>query len=324
MTRQPVTSRCHVAVIDTDMSVDDCMAILYLLQRSDISIKAITVAGTGMAHCKPGVRNALKLLAFAGRDDIPVARGREMPLRGNHAFPASWREAADSFWGLTLPEGASTESDQTAVELLISTIQSSPQKIVLLALGPLTNVAEALQRAPDLADHLEGIYIMGGALEPPHVISSAGIGIDNDVADWNVYCDPYAANIVLESGVPVTLIPLDATNYVPVTSESYERIRDNHTSPEATLVFDLLTANYQEIEWGILYFWDPLVAAIVTDEHLATFETMRLRFVEEEGPESGGTKLVHDGPEVRVAVSADRQRFERVFLDTLNGQLGQN
>jgi inosine-uridine nucleoside N-ribohydrolase len=237
---------------------------------------------------------------------------------------AQLKKGADNLWGLTLPEGASTESNQTAVELLISTIQSSPQKIVLLALGPLTNVAEALQRAPELADNLEGIYAMGGALEPPRVISSAGIGIDNDVADWNVYCDPYAANIVLESGVPVTLIPLDATNYVPVTSESYERIRDNHISPEATLVFDLLTADYEEIDSGTLYFWDPLVAAIVTDESLATFQTMRLRFVEEEGSESGGTKLVSDGPKVRVAVSADRERFERVFLDTLNGQLAQN
>jgi inosine-uridine nucleoside N-ribohydrolase len=263
-------------------------------------------------------------LTTRSHDDIPVARGREMPLRGNHALPASWRETADNFWGLTLPKSASTESNQTAVELLISTIQSSPQKVVLLALGPLTNVAEALQRAPELADNVEGIYVMGGALEPPRVISSAGIGIDNDVAGWNVYCDPYAANIVLESGVPVTLVPLDATNCVPVTSESYERIRDNHTSPEATLVFDLLTADYEEIEWGVLYFWDPLVAAVVTDESLATFQTMRLCFVEEAGSESGGTKLVHDGPEVRVAVSADRQRFERVFLDTPNGQLGQN
>jgi inosine-uridine nucleoside N-ribohydrolase len=71
----------------------------------------------------------------------------------------------------------------------------------------------------------------------------------------------------------------------------------------------------------VLYFWDSLVAAIVTDESLATFQTTRLCFVEEKGPKSGGTRFADDGPKVRVAVSADQRAFERVFLDTLNGQL---
>ena len=75
-------------VIDTDMSLDDVMAILYLLQRPDVKVKAITVSGTGHVHCGPGMQHALGLIAIAGAQDIPVACGRDKPLQGDHAFPA--------------------------------------------------------------------------------------------------------------------------------------------------------------------------------------------------------------------------------------------
>lgn len=88
-----------IVVIDTDMAGDDWMAILYLLQRPDIIVQAITVTGTGEAHCQAGVKNALGLVALAGNNPIPVACGRETPLQGDHVFPDSWRSSVDSlFW----------------------------------------------------------------------------------------------------------------------------------------------------------------------------------------------------------------------------------
>ena len=308
-------------LIDTDMAIDDLMAILYLLQRPDVSIKAITVSGSGETHCEPGIQHALGLVALAGREDIPVSCGRETPLQGDHTFPESWRGAADNLYGLTLPK-TTTASGQNAVELLTSVIQSSPQKVVLLTLGPLTNVAEALETTPSLANNLEMIYIMGGAVEVPGNIASSGVGLDNEVAEWNIYVDPHAANVVLKSGAPITLVPLDATNDAPLTTSFYKKIKDYHTTPEATFVFDLLTKLYGLIESGGYYFWDPLAAAILTDESLATFQTMRLAVVEEEGPESGRTiNSTDNAGTVRVAVSADGQRFEEIFLETLNGRL---
>lgn len=310
----------RLVVVDTDMAADDWMAILYLLQRPDVDVRAITVTGAGETHCEPGMRHALGLVALAGGDDIPVACGRETPLRGDHTFPTSWRKAVDNLHGLTLPESANTASSQTAVELLISVIRSSPQKVVLLTLGPLTNVAEVLQSTPALVNNLEMIYIMGGAVGVPGNVGGSGVGIDNKVAEWNIYVDPYAANVVLESGAPLTLVPLDATNYAPLTPAFYKRLKDEHASLETAFVFDLLTRNYGFVESGGYYFWDPLAAAILTDESLATFRTRGLRVVEEEGPESGRTQPVDGGSKVRVAVSADGPRFEQVFLKTLNGQ----
>jgi pyrimidine-specific ribonucleoside hydrolase len=247
-----------------------------------------------------------------------VACGRETPLQGSHAFPDIWREGVDSLLGLALPEGQDNGSRHTATELLASVIQSSLDKVTILTLGPLTNVAETLQTNPSLVDHIDRIYIMGGAVEVPGNVGASGVEINNSVAEWNIYVDPYAANVVLQSGVPITLVPLDATNHVPLTAKFYNGLKGNHTSPEATFVFDVLTQQKAFIDSGGYYFWDPLAAAILTDDSLATFENKNLCVVETEGPESGRTKLDNGCPEVRVAVSADGGRFEQVFVDVLN------
>ncbi len=161
------------------------------------------------------------------------------------------------------------------------------------------------------------MYIMGGAVNVPGNVGASGVNIDNNVAEWNIYVDPQAANVVFHSGAPITLVPLDATNQVPLTIEFLDEFKSKHTSPEATFVFDMLTKQRQFIEAGY-YFWDPLAAAILTNEDLATYQNNNLCVVENEGPESGWTKSGEGCPQIRVAVSADAGRFKQIFLDTLN------
>ena len=96
---RPILADAQPFIIDTDMAADDWMAILYLLQRPDVDVRAITVTGAGEAHCQPGVQNALGLTALAGRPQIPVACGRETPLKGDHAFPMDWRKNVDALLG---------------------------------------------------------------------------------------------------------------------------------------------------------------------------------------------------------------------------------
>jgi pyrimidine-specific ribonucleoside hydrolase len=307
-------------VIDTDMAADDWMAILYLLQQSDVDVKAITVAGTGEAHCAPGVQNALDLAALAGRPEIPVACGRETPISGDHAFPASWRQRVDSLLGLSLPSNPNAPYDRSAVELLTSIVEQSPQKVHLVTLGPLTNVAQAIEARSELVDNLERITIMGGAVNVPgNVRASSNTG--NDLAEWNVYADPHATAIVLGSGAPITLVPLDATQYVPVTPDFYKRLEHNRETPAAEFVYRVLTQKESDIRSGSYFFWDPLVAAVVTHDKLAAFEEMTLTVIEDEGPQSGRTLVSGTGNPVRVANGADAAGFEMLFLDTLNGRL---
>ena len=300
------------------MGNDDWLAILYLLKRPEVRVTAVTVTGTGLAHAGPGARNALDLVALAGQPDIPVAAGRETPLATDHVFPAEWRAGVDALQGLSLPPNPQPLSSLSAVDLFTAVLQDSPVKVTVLALGPLTNLAEALQMTPSLKDNIEAIYYMGGAVDVEGNIASSNVGINNRFAEWNIYCDPRAASIVFRSGIPIILIPLDATNFVPATTNFYSRIKARHTTPEATFVFDTLTQYSKYLDAGGFYFWDPLAAALLTDETLAQYEWRALSVVEDEGLESGRLIADPSGPVIRFARSPDTGRFEAVFLDTLN------
>ena len=234
-TPTPFTGTPRPVLIDTDMAGDDWMAILYLLNRPEVSVTAITVSGTGEAHCFPGINHAMSLAALAGQPEIPVSCGRTTPLQGEHAFPPGWRANVDALAGLTLQSNPASPAAQPAAELLTTTIQSLPGKVTILTLGPLTNLAEALQSAPEIKDKIEMVYIMGGAVDVPGNVGTSGAGIDNSVAEWNIYIDPRAAAIVLQSGAPVTLVPLDATNHAPITQKFYERLKEDRKSPEANV-----------------------------------------------------------------------------------------
>ena len=135
-------------IVDTDLAHDDILALLFLTQHPSVDVRAVTVSGTGEVHCAAGVRNALAVLDAIGKADIPVACGREMPLAGTHAFPDVWRADADDLYGVELPPSASQASALSASELLGATIRASNDKPAVLTLGPLTNLADALQTDP--------------------------------------------------------------------------------------------------------------------------------------------------------------------------------
>jgi inosine-uridine nucleoside N-ribohydrolase len=307
-------------IIDTDMSVDDWWAILYLSQHPDVETLAVSVTGTAVAHCEPGVQNARDLLALVGSPETPVACGSESPTQGDHAFPDEIRDYVETLMvGLALDPNPTTPIDGTAVELLINTIQESPEKVTLITLGPLTNVAEALEADPTIIENLEMIYVTGGAVDVAGGVEG-WLAPGNTVAEANIYIDPHAAGVVFASGAPITLVPMDATNHVPITVEFYERLEGDHGTPAADFVYRSIKPQLDFIFAGGYYFFDPLAVAIATDETLATIEERNLTVIEEEGANSGQTLEAESGSPIRVAVEADREQFETVFLDILNGR----
>ena len=180
-------------IVDTDLSHDDILAISMLLRHPSVRVQAVLISGTGEVRCRAGVRNARALLALAGREDIPVACGRETPLGGRHAFPTAWRDRADGLYGLTLPGGHPRSACRSLrSELLLAAVNASPTKPVVLTLGPLTNVAEALQTEPALSNKLTAVFVMGGAVGVAGNIAAAGESIENSTAEWNIWADPRA------------------------------------------------------------------------------------------------------------------------------------
>jgi pyrimidine-specific ribonucleoside hydrolase len=304
-------------IYDTDMAHEDVFSALFLLSHPNVDVRAITVTGTGEVHCGPGVEYALGLVALSGQEDIPVACGRETPLAGNHVFPAEWRQDADEGYGVAMPTGGNP-SDLSAADLIIDLAQNSEEPITIVAVGPLTNLAEAFEKAPQISANIAEIYVMGGAVNVEGNVGLSGVGIQNKYAEWNIYIDPLAANIVFNSGAPIILVPLDATDDVPITRRFHRALDDNRDTPSADLVYEILTANLDFVDSGGFQFWDSLTSAIFTDPSIAAFEEMQLNVVEEEGPESGYTKPDPNGARVKVAMSADRNKFEQIFLTILN------
>jgi pyrimidine-specific ribonucleoside hydrolase len=278
------------------------------------AVEAITVAGTGFADCDAGVRAALGLLALTDHGDVPVGCGAATPLVGDNAPPAEWRTTIETVDELGLPEGGDP-AEEDAVALFTSAIQDSPEPVTVLALGPLTNVGAALEATPALAENIEMVYVMGGAVD----VEGSLVSEENTVAEWNIYCDPRAARIVFESGAPVTLVPLDATNEVPVTPEFVARLDAEKATPEAEFVAALLADNAELIAAGEYYFWDPLAAAVLADPGLVTLTPRDATVVDAPGaPEDGRTKPVANGSEILVATAPDREALEAALIAAWN------
>jgi inosine-uridine nucleoside N-ribohydrolase len=310
---QPAGGRTPV-VVDTDMSTDDILALLYLAQREDVDIRAVTVSGTGVVRCPQGAANALALLAHTGHDDVPVACGRADPLAGFNAFPGQWRDAADAFYGLRLPPARRAAEPGGAERLLRSILGEAATKVTVLSLAPMTTTAALLRSDPSLRSRIAGVYAMAGAVGVP-----GNIGPGHEGSEYNVWVDPTAARIVFAAGVPVTLVPLDATNDVPITPAFAAALRRHHAAtPAAAAAWSLLRRNAFLFSGG-QYFWDPLAAAVLAQPDLATFEDRRLAVVTTPGAESGRIVASRDGTTMRVALGARPAAFERHLLSTLLG-----
>ncbi|HEY9378771.1 MAG TPA: nucleoside hydrolase [Jiangellaceae bacterium] len=299
----------HV-VVDTDLAFDDIMALLYLFQRDDVVIDAVTIAGTGEAHCDPGVRNANRLLALGGETDTPVACGRETPLQGANAFPQEWRTAVDDLSMLDLPEVDRGADPRGAVRLLLDTLDGDG---TLITLGPLTNVAMALRADPGFASRVPEFVAMAGAID-------TGGNAPSGVAEYNVWVDPLAAKEVIE-GMDVTLVPLDATDDVPFTPFFADTLGAHLASPEAQAADAIIAANQEIFLQGGYSFWDTLATALVFRPELATWSRARVLVTASLDAGAGWIDRWDEGAPVRFATAVpDPLAFEREYLSVLTGE----
>ena len=135
-------------------------------------------------------------------------------LRGQMRFPKSWRQASDEYWGLELAQAAGAVEPVPAAKLIAETVSKSKQPVTIFISGSHTNLAEALRLEPGIAANIRDVYIMGGSVNIPGNIHSDWPEFDNKTAEWNIWVDPLAASEVFSSGLPLHLVPLDATRQV--------------------------------------------------------------------------------------------------------------
>ena len=250
-------------IIDTDPGQDDAVAILLALASPEqIEVLGITCVA-GNVPLALTARNARMVCELAGRPDIPVFAGCDRPL-GRALVTAEHVHGKTGLDGPSLPEPHMPLQSQHAVDFIIDTVRSNPPgTITLCPLGPLTNIATALARAPDIAPRLQEIVLMGGAYFE--------VGNITPAAEFNIYVDPQAAQAVFAAGVPLVVMPLDVTHKALVTAERNAAFR-NLGTPVGIAVAQMTEffERYDREKYGSLGapLHDPCVTAYLLAPHL--------------------------------------------------------
>jgi purine nucleosidase/pyrimidine-specific ribonucleoside hydrolase len=286
----------RLTIIDTDPGIDDAIGILLALASPSFTIAAITTVA-GNIGIETTTRNAGRLLAFAGREDIPVFQGAAAPLSRGGPEPLNLH-GQDGIGGVALPDATRLSESRHAVEWLAEFLLDQPAGSVdVLALGPLTNLARLILERPEVARRIGRIIAMGGAI---HEHGNVG-----PRSEFNLWADPEAAAVVVASGLALVLIPLDVTRRVRATREFVETLAANG-KPMAAMVGSLIESYFEaamNLESRPLH--DPCVMLYALAPEFFRIEELRLSVDSGDGEMAGALTINPEGSLVQVALGVD-------------------
>ncbi|MFQ1898934.1 pyrimidine-specific ribonucleoside hydrolase RihA [Aeromonas veronii] len=228
-------------ILDCDPGHDDAIALILALASPELDVLAVTTSAGNQTPDKT-LNNALRILTLLGRDDIPVAAGAPKPL-ARELIIADNVHGESGLDGPKLPDPTFAPQAMTGLELMAKCLRESLEPVTLVPTGPLTNIALLLAAHPELKGKIARIVLMGGA---------AGAGNWTPAAEFNIYVDPEAADMVFKSGIPITMCGLDVTHEAQVMDEDIERMRAI-TNPVAQCVaglLDFFMIYHRDPKWG--------------------------------------------------------------------------
>ncbi|SEE91284.1 purine nucleosidase/pyrimidine-specific ribonucleoside hydrolase [Rhizobiales bacterium GAS191] len=310
-------------LIDTDPGLDDALALFLACASPELDIRGIvTVAGNiGLAGV---TRNALNLLAHLGREEIPVIAGSARPVE-RARIEAADIHGEDGIGGVVLPPAQALALEEDATAWMARLLVAEPEfSLRILALGPLTNLAHLVLRHPDAARRLGGIIAMGGAVRER--------GNVTPFAEFNIAADPEAAAIVLRSGIPVTLVPLDVTRKVTADRQWSAYLAQSggkiaRTSAAMIEAYLEKLARRRQAAGGAAQalpatfpLHDPCVMLYAADPSLFEVERLPLRVVTDASERDGQTVIdPESGSAVDVLTQADTPRALALAFARLSG-----
>jgi purine nucleosidase len=299
-------------VWDMDPGIDDALALILALKSPEVQVLGITTVA-GNAPVEMTSANARRVLECLDAGDIPVAMGAANPL--NHPLEdALSYHGPDGLANCDLPPPEQPLYPAKAWDFLAWSVSSAPREVTLVATGPLTNVAYAFKRNPELPGLLARLVLMGGAYR----LTPYGEGNRTLYAEFNIWQDPEAAHIVFHSGVDIFAVGLDVTMAPAacLNGQHLEQIKTGHT-PAAHLVAQLV--EYDVKYHGCCRMHDPLALATLLDASLLDFTLARVEVIKGNGWDRGVTRILPSGSSqlIHVASAVDGPRFLKLFLSRI-------
>lgn len=302
-------------ILDCDPGHDDAMAILLAAASPALQLEAITTVAGNQALERVTL-NARRVCSVAGITDVPIAAGRARPLR-REPIIAGEIHGASGLDGVDWDEPTVPQDPRDGVELIVErALAEDSRPLTIVAVGPLTNVAAALQRAPEIAERIDRISIMGGAI---------GLGNWTPSAEFNIHVDPEAAEIVFTSGVPITLVPLEVTHRALADDAVLDRIEalGSDVARVSVALMRYFADTYREV-FGFPHpaVHDPVAVAAVIDDRIVRTQDLAIEIDTTDGPSAGRTVIdvyrrSGRAPNAAVGTELDATRFWDLMIEAL-------
>lgn len=314
-------------ILDLDTGVDDALAIAYALADPEVDLIGI-VSSYGNNLLDVCAENSLKLLELLGHTDIPVFKGLPHSCTTDHfdVMQVSKDIHGDNGIGdVELPAPSRALEEQSGVDFYIEAAHKYGKDLIIIPTGPMTNLAAALKKDPEIADLIGNVTFMGGALTVE--------GNVTPVAEANINQDPKAADEVMKSNLPLTMVGLDVTLRTLLTKNETKQWRELGTA--SGKVFADITDFYIDAYYNLdidkrgCALHDPLAVGVGINPSFVSTISLFMKVIYQEGPYYGRTigdnaKLNDPNPNVKVAVNVDKERYLKAFMDRLNKLFKEN
>ncbi|MFY9646089.1 MAG: nucleoside hydrolase [Terriglobales bacterium] len=319
-------------ILDTDPGSDDAMAMMLALNSPELDVRAVTVV-PGNVTAKQGLENALRMISLANRCDIPVAAGAQHPLFQKLITAEFWH-GKNGLANVELPPSRCKVDGRWGPDLIIEMVHAAPHEITLVPVGPLTNIALAVEKDPSIVPLVKEVILMGGSI---------GGGNSTAAAEANIYNDPEAAQIVFQAGWPLTMVGLDVGDKTLLSQKYLAQLAETH-GPVNDFIYQV--AHYL-VELSAQFgssgtpMYDPLAVGVAIDATLVKAPAMHVD-VETRGEFTRGETVANrrnevernvlhgdrywvEGldkvePNAKVCIDVDADRFLQLFVSRIRGK----
>lgn len=281
-------------IIDTDVDFDDLAAIVWLATQKEMSIIGLSTVGSGWTHIQCGTQILLDFMQFTGVDKIPIYCGEALPLIENRHIPEAQRFEVDTLWGIPLNK-SENKIEGNAIDFIIDSCHQYAGQVVILAIGPLTNIAKAVLKDPEIAKKINKIIIMGG------------VPVDSSVYNHfpgNARLDLRATKIVYGLETPLYAVPPRLAHHLPVDEPLASALSSLHTNPTACFLGEMIKRILNSFKRKQiskqLFYWDVVAAMALKEFHHISAEKVHVTVNEDAERECDTIVYDLNGSEINV------------------------